>query len=225
MRVKFLLGLVIVSAAAYACGGDTPGLGIISDGGGDDDDASSTHDASVRDSGIHDASVSDGNIGADSGHDAGIVTTDAGHDSGVVTHPHRDGGVVPAMCGTDSDAAVITCDPDSPTCCGTQNDGITVFESSFACTETLAACTGANTVPVQCRDDLDCPANKVCCGTFGADNLYQSVKCEDSCPEIDDAGAPTEFLRLCTPGVTDSECTDQGTTCTPSVLLPGFNHC
>jgi hypothetical protein len=228
MRVKLLFALAAVSAAAYACGGVDPDGGLISGDGGGDDDASSAHDASVRDSGIHDASVSrDGAVVTpDAGHpqDGGAIA-DAGHDGGIVTHPHSDGGVIPATCGTEGDGSVLTCESDAPTCCATQGDGLTT-QTSFACTTAPFTCTGATTVAVQCRDDLDCPASKVCCGTLDAVlNQYDSVECADSCPETDDAGAATNFLRFCTPGTTDSECTESGSTCTPSALLIGFNHC
>jgi hypothetical protein len=225
MRARILLATTFISAWAYACGGVDPNGDLISGDAGGDDDASSSHrDAGVRDSGIHDASITDsGIVVGDSGHDAGPF--DAGHDSGIITHPHNDGGVIPTTCGTEPDAGIITCNNDSPTCCATQGDGLTT-ETSFACTTSSGTCTGATTVAVQCRDDLDCPSTKVCCGTLDAVlNQYDSVQCADSCPQIDDAGSPTNFLRFCTPGVTDSECTDLGSTCTPSGILIGFNHC
>ncbi|MEO7113102.1 MAG: hypothetical protein ABI183_21870 [Polyangiaceae bacterium] len=224
MRARILLATTLISALAYACSGVDPNGDLISGDAGGDDDASSSHrDAGVRDSGIHDASISDGGI-VDSGHDGGSGF-DAGHDGGVITHPHHDGGVIPATCGTDPDASIVTCDGESPTCCGTQGDGLTT-QTSFACTTSPATCTGTSTVAVQCRDDLDCPSNKVCCGTLDAlVNVYDSVQCADSCPQTDDAGSFTNFLRFCTPGVTDSECTDPGASCVPSGILIGFNHC
>ena len=229
MRARLLLAIAALSAAAYACGGVDPDGGLLGGSDGGDDDASSSRfDAGIHDSGIHDSSVSgDGNvIEPDAGHhDGGIFGFDAGHDSGAVTHPTHDGGVIPQVCGTEGDASVLTCTNDSPTCCASQGDGLTTV-TSFACTSSPGACTGTSTIPIACRDDLDCPATKVCCGTLDSVvNAYDSVQCLDSCPEVDDAGVQTNFLRFCNPGTTDSECTDQGTTCTPSGILIGFNHC
>ncbi len=225
MRTRILLAMAALSAAAFACSGVDPDGGLLGGSdGGDDDASSSRHDSGVHDSGIHDSSISnDGDV--DAGHDDGGIGSDAGHDSGAVTHPTHDGGVIPEVCGTEDDASVLTCTSDAATCCASQGDGV-ITDTSFACTSSPGTCTGTSTIPIACRDDLDCPATKVCCGTLDAVlNVYDSVQCSDSCPEVDDAGQPTNFLRFCNPGTTDSECTDQGTTCTPSGILIGFNHC
>ena len=216
MRTRIFFALIAVSAAAYACGGvDSDLVGNGSDSGeGDDDAASSTrHDAGTRDASIsgNDASTaSDGGV---------VIVKDAGvkdsgvHDGGVVVHP----GVVPAVCGTEPDAATLTCATGTPTCCANQSG----TQTDFSCAASPTFCTGLDVVAVQCRDDRDCPGAKVCCGQVAS--TYSSVMCLDSCPETDDAG--NSFLRFCTPGETDSECVEYGGTCTPSSLLPGFNHC
>jgi hypothetical protein len=216
MRTRILLIVAALSAAAYACGGVDPNsslLGLEPDGG--IDDAGSTHDASIRDSGIRDGAASNDASVIDSGHDGGIV----------IVHPFGDGSVVPTVCGTEADAAIVACTPDAPTCCANQGDGLVATD--FSCTAGAAACTGTSIIPVQCRDDRDCFGGQVCCGDLPAvPDTYTSLTCADlaACPVTDDAGALTDFVRFCTPDASDP-CPSVGQMCNMSSLLPGFWRC
>lgn len=220
MRRQIFFALIALSATAYACGGvDSDLVSGESDSGSNDGDASSGR----RDAGSRDGSVAPADGGV-TPSDSGITTHDAGHDhDGGITVPVDSGVGVPALCGTEQDASVLTCTTAAPVCCANQGDGLTA-NTSFACTSSPGACTGTNIIQVACRDDRDCPGSKVCCGMLDPVlSTYDSVKCLDSCPSSTDAGA--SYLRFCTPGATDSECTDFGSTCVPSSILPGFNHC
>ena len=233
-RNRLIFAIVAASSALAiaACGGvDSDLIGGNSDGGDDSDGASSGRVDAGRDgsSGSRD-SGSGGDAGSGGGSDGGGVTVDSGH-------PKKDGGLINLVqCGTNGTTTgtgtVVTCNATDPVCCASQYPYDTTPQS-YSCTANNASCVAldAGSIPMECRDNADCPGSTQCCGHESANNdplnplyFYDSVRCSAVCPlQFPDAGE-TLYRLFCNPSG-PSVCTIPGESCVASTLLPGFNVC
>jgi hypothetical protein len=206
--------LLVMLAAAVACGGAEAsdlfgGSGAsTSDGGANNTDGASTDDGATA------------NDGGGGGKD-GAVDKDTGRpqdqDSSVpdTGKPNADPGI---SCGQNA-SGEINCNPATQYCCGTASGGSAV---NLECKATVSLCSG---VKIGCDDSADCPTSQYCCGTFVQNSGYTKIACSTN-PACGTPSGGTTYVRFCDPDAVPSECANDGKTCTgQSGSFPGYTYC